>query len=154
MSCSSFPFLILVAPAGTNPYRVRLQTPVLEIREAKRLRKQEEEKKKVDAKVTALRKRWRREGHEKENRRREWEGLSLETTSESTPDASSSSGRVDFSESEDFKAVTAGNPPPVQQRASVEASVSAASEKRLAPVTIETTLVPGADKRSPIVDAP
>jgi len=60
----------------------------------------------------------------------EREGLSLETTPDSTPDVSSSSGGVDFSESEDFEAVTAGNPPSVQQRAGVEASASAASEKR------------------------
>ena len=63
--------------------------------------------------MTALRKRLRREAHEKENTRWEREGLSPETTPESTPEQSSLSGGVDFSESEDFEVDTAGSPPPV-----------------------------------------
>ena len=62
-------------------------------------------------KAAALRKRLRREAHEKKNKRREREGLSPETTPESTPDVSSSFGGVDFSESEDFETGTARSSP-------------------------------------------
>ena len=106
------------------------RSPAPEVHEANLLREQAEKKRKDDAKATALKKRLRREAHEKENTRREREGLSPETTPESTPDASSSSGGVDFSESEDCEMVTARSSPPVQQRTGVEASASAASEKR------------------------
>ena len=87
--------------------------PLPEVRATNRLRGQEEKKRKDEAKATALRKRLRREAHEKENKRREMEGLSPETTPESTPEESSSPGGVDFSESEDFVMETAGSPPPV-----------------------------------------
>ena len=109
----------------------------------------EEKKRKDEAKATALRKRLRREAYEKENKRRQREGLSPQTTPESTPEESSSSGGVDFSESEDFEIETAGCPPPVQQWAGVEASTSVAGEKRPAPVTIEETPAPRVDRRSP-----
>jgi hypothetical protein len=75
-----------------------------------------EKKRKDTVKATHLRKRLRKEDHEKENMRREREGLSPETMPEFTPEESSLSGRVDFSESEDFEMDTTGSPLPVQQR--------------------------------------
>ena len=87
-------------------------------------------------KATALRKRLRREAHEKENKRREREGISPETTPESTPEASSSSGGVDFSDSEDLDTEVARGSSPVQQWAGVETSALAVGEKRPAPATI------------------
>jgi len=124
------------------------KTPLPEVRDVNRLHVQEE-KRKDAAKATALRKGLRREAQEKENRRREREDLSPETTPESTPEESSSSGGVDFSESEDFKMETFGSPPPVQQRPGGEDSASAAGEKRPEPATIEKALATRADRRSP-----
>ncbi|XP_039827517.1 uncharacterized protein LOC120689276 [Panicum virgatum] len=111
--------------------------PLPEVREANRLRAQADKKRKDEAKATAARKRKRREDHEKECTRREREGLSPPTTPKSTEDEDSSSGGVDFSESDDFEVVTAGSPPLVPQRAGVEASASVLGERRLAPATLE-----------------
>ena len=65
--------------------------PLLEIRTVNCVRGQVEKKRKDEAKATRLRKRLRKEAHEKENKRRVREGLSRQTTPESTLEASSSS---------------------------------------------------------------
>ena len=58
----------------------------------------------------------------------------------STEEEDSSPGGVDFSEYDDFEVVTAGSPPPVQQRADVEVSASVAGERRLTPGRLEKAL--------------
>ena len=65
--------------------------PLPEVRDANRLHAQEEKRRKDVEKVICERKSLRKETHDKENRRREREGLSPETTPESTLEASSSS---------------------------------------------------------------
>ena len=110
--------------------------PLPKVREVNRLRQQAEKKRKDKAKGTAARKRERREKHDKECARQKREGLSPPTMPESIEEEDSSSGGVDFSESEDFEAVTAESPPSAQQRAGVEASASVLGERRLAPATL------------------
>jgi len=109
-----------------------------------------DKRRKDEEKATRERKRKRKEDHERENKRREMEGLSPQTTPESTLEQySSSSARVDFSKSEDLDTEVAGGPPLVQQRAGVESSASVAVEKGPAPATMEKTPAPRAGRRSP-----
>ena len=67
----------------------------------------------------------------------------------STEEEDSSPGGVDFSEYDDFEVVTAGSPPPVQQRTGVEASASAVGERRPAPAVIEKAPALRTDRMSP-----
>ena len=52
-------------------------------------------------------------------------------------------------ESENFEVVMAGSPPPIQERASVEASTSALGERRLVPAMLERATATRVDRRSP-----
>ncbi|XP_039787204.1 translation initiation factor IF-2-like [Panicum virgatum] len=124
--------------------------PLPEIRTANRLRAEAEKRRKDKEKATREGKRKRKEDHERENKRREREGLSPQTTPESTPEQySSSSTGVDFSESEDLDTEVAEGPPLVQQRAGVEASALATVEKGPAPAMMEKTPAPRAGRRLP-----
>ncbi|XP_039787065.1 skin secretory protein xP2-like [Panicum virgatum] len=101
----------------------------------------------------------RKENHEKVCARAKREGLSPPTTPESTEEEDSLTGGVDFSESEDFEAVTAESPPPAPQRADVEATAPALGERRFAlatlgkgrraPAMLERVPASRTDRRSP-----
>ena len=123
--------------------------PLPEVREANRLRQQSEKKRKDAVKETAARKRERREKHDKECARRKREGLSPLTTLESTEEKDSLPSGVHFSESDDFEVVTAGSPPPVPQRAGVEASASVLCERRLMPAVLGKAPTPGRTEGCP-----
>ena len=68
---------------------------------------------------------------------------------ESTEEEDSSTGGVDFSESDDFEAVTGASPPPAQQGAGIDVSSMALGERRLAPATLVVTPAVRAERRSP-----
>ena len=103
--------------------------PLPEVREANRQHQQAEKKRKDKAMETAARKRERRKKHDKECAQWKREGLSPPTMPESIEEEDSSTGRVDFSESEDFEVVTVESPPPAQPWARVEASASVLGER-------------------------
>jgi hypothetical protein len=144
-------FVIPVVLAGIKPQRLRLKTPVPETREANRLHADAVKKRKDKAKETAARKRERKENHDKACTRAWRKGVPPPSMPESTEEEDSSTGGVDFSESDDFEVVTAVNPPPAPQRAGVEASASVLGERRLAPATLgKGRLAPArVDRRSP-----
>jgi hypothetical protein len=86
--------------------------PLPEVREANRLHAQLYKKRKDEVKAKAARKRQRKEEHDKACARARREGIPPLPTPESTEEEDSSTGGVDFSESDDFKAVTGVSPPP------------------------------------------
>jgi len=107
-------------------------------------------KRKDEAKAKAARKREREEEHKQACARARREGLPPLPMPESTEEEDSSSGGVDFSESDDFETVTGASPLPDQRGASGEASTMALGERRLAPATLVVALAARAERRSPM----
>ena len=120
-----------------------------EVRKANRLRGAADKKRKDEVKAKAARKRQRKDNHDKACARVRREGIPPPSMPESTEEEDSSTGRVDFSESDDFEMVTAVSPPPAQQGAGVEASAMALGERRLALAMLVRTPAVRADQRSP-----
>ena len=86
--------------------------PLPKIREANRLRAAE--KRKDEAKAKAARKRQRKDDHDKACTRVRREGIPPPSMPESIEEEDSSTGGVDFMESDDFEVVTVASPPPAQ----------------------------------------
>ena len=124
--------------------------PLPEAREANRLHAEAVKKRKDAAKETAARKWERKDKHDKACARERLEGLPLPPTPKSTEEEDSSTGGVDFSESDDFKAVTGVSPPPDQRGAGGEASTMALGERRLVPATLVVAPAARAERRSPM----
>jgi hypothetical protein len=109
-----FPYFLLLTrlrPQGLSRKGYVSKPPLAEAREANRLHAEVVKKRKDAVKETVARKGERKEKHDKACARAWLEGLPPPLMPESTEEEDSSTGGVDFLESDDFEAVTGVSPP-------------------------------------------
>jgi hypothetical protein len=107
-------FLIWLCLQGLSHKGYVSKPPLPEVREANRLHAEASKKRKDKEKETAARKRERKENHNRACARARREGVPPPPTPESTEEEDSSTGGVNFSESDDFEVVTGASRPPAQ----------------------------------------
>ena len=138
----------MVAFAGVSHKGHVSKNPVLEEREANRLRDEAVKRRKDAARDAATRKRERKERHDKECRIAHAEGRPRPAMPESTKEEEDSSD-VELDFSDDDEVATGADSPPVYPRADGEGSSTVPGEARLTPGSLVGPPTARTEQRSP-----